>query len=147
MQDTETGVVLADARGKTIYVYNCADDSFDQLACDMPDSPQVYRIAICGGGKVERCLRDWPYVVAEAGARSTSRSWSILEIDPQTGHLATAGQQGALRVWAFLGAPVYTFAGDKKPGDMNGNGNGEFGGSRNGFRAFILRDDFFTNAS
>jgi predicted lipoprotein with Yx(FWY)xxD motif len=145
-QDTEVGIVLADARGKTIYTYSCGDDSFDQLACDRPDSPQVYRLAICGGGKVERCLRDWPYVVAGPHDRSSNRTWSVIEIDPQTGHFATPGQAGALRVWAYRGSPVYTHAGDEKPGDINGHGNGEFGGSRNGFKAYFLRDDFFYSA-
>ena len=140
-QDTETGVALADTKGKTIYTYNCADDSVDQLACDNMDSPQSYRFAICGGGKVERCLRDWPYVVATKDEKSQSRTWQVVEVDPQTGHAAEAGK--GLRVWAYQGQPVYTYAGDKVAGDMNGNGNGEFGGSRNGFRAFILRDDFF----
>ncbi len=140
-QDSETGVVLADAKGKTIYTYNCADDSVDQLSCDSMDSPQSYRLAICGGGKVERCLRDWPYVVAAKDAKSTSRTWSVVEVDPQTGHAAEPGK--GLKVWAYQGQPVYTHILDKKPGDLLGNGNGEFGGSRNGFRAFILRDDFF----
>ena len=146
MQDMEIGIVLADARGRTIYKYNCGDDSFDQLACDHPDSPQVYRLAICGGGKVERCLSDWPYVVAAADAKSTNRTWTVIEIDPQTGRFAKPGQEGALRVWAYRGSPVYTHAGDKFPGDIVGNANGEFGGGRNGFQAFILRDDFFDNA-
>jgi predicted lipoprotein with Yx(FWY)xxD motif len=145
-QDSTGGVVLADARGRTIYVYNCADDSFDQLACDHPDAPQAYRLAICGGGDVDRCLRTWPYVVAEAGAQSTSRTWRVLEIDPRTGHIAQPGQAGALRVWSYLGSPVYTYMGDKQPGDIRGDGNGEFGGSRNGFQAFFLRDEFFNNA-
>jgi predicted lipoprotein with Yx(FWY)xxD motif len=145
-QDSPGGVVLADARGKTIYVYNCADDSFDQLACDHPNAPQAYRFAICGGGDVDRCLRTWPYVVAEAGAQSTSRTWRVIEIDPRTGHFVQPGQAGALRVWSYLGAPVYTYAGDRQPGDIRGDGNGEFGGSRNGFQAFFLRDEFFNNA-
>lgn len=145
-QDSPGGVVLADARGKTIYVYNCADDSFDQLACDHPDAPQAYRFAICGGGDVDRCLRTWPYVVAEPGARSTSRTWQVIEIDARTGHYAQPGQKGALRVWAYRGSPVYTYAGDRQPGDIKGDGNGEFGGSRNGFQAFFLRDEFFNNA-
>ena len=145
VQDSTTGVVLADGNGRTLYVYNCADDSYDQLNCNLPDSPQAYRLAICGGGKVERCLHDWPYVVATADERSTSRTWSVVEIDPQTGHLATPGQAGAQRVWAYRGSPVYTYVGDARPGDINGNGNGEFGGSRNGFKAFFLRDDFFGN--
>jgi predicted lipoprotein with Yx(FWY)xxD motif len=146
MQDTDIGIVLADGNGKTVYVYNCADDSFDQLNCNQPDSPQVYRLAICGGGKVDRCLRDWPYVTAAANERSASSVWSVLDIDPQTGRIADAGAPGSLRVWAYRGSPVYTFAGDKQPGEITGNGNGEFGGSRNGFRAFFLRDDFFNNA-
>jgi predicted lipoprotein with Yx(FWY)xxD motif len=146
LQDMEIGIVLANARGKTIYIYNCGDDSFDQLACDHPDSPQAYRLAICGGGKVERCLRDWPYVVAADDAKSPNRTWTVIEIDPHTGRFAKPGQEGALRVWAYRGSPVYTHAGDKFPGDIVGNANGEFGGGRNGFQAFILRDDFFDNA-
>ena len=146
MQDTEIGIVLADGNGKTIYLYNCGDDSFDQLACDHPDSPQVYRFAICGGGDVDRCLREWPYVIAAPGAKSASRTWTVIEIDPRTGHFAKPGQAGALRVWAYRGAPVYTHARDKMPGDIIGNANGEFGGGRNGFQAFFLRDDFFNNA-
>ena len=146
MQETSSGIVLADSRGKTIYLYHCGDDSMDQLACDHPRAPQVYRLAICGGGKVERCLRDWPYVVAHADSQSKSRTWTVIEIDPQTGQFAQPGQDGSLRVWAYRGAPVYTYARDESPGDINGHANGEFGGSRNGFKAFFLRDDFFNNA-
>jgi hypothetical protein len=86
-------------------------------------------------------------VVAEPGAKSTSRTWRVIEIDPRTGHYAKPGQAGALRVWSYLGSPVYTYSGDKQPGDIRGDGNGEFGGSRNGFQAFFLRDEFFNNAS
>jgi predicted lipoprotein with Yx(FWY)xxD motif len=145
-QDTDIGIVLADARGMTIYTYNCGDDSADQLDCSQPTAPQSYRLAICGGGKVDRCLRDWPYVVASTGAKSPNRTWTIVEIDSQTGRPAQAGQAGALRVWAYRGVPVYTHIRDKQPGDYEGNANGEFGGGRNGFRAFWLRDDYFDNA-
>jgi len=145
-QDTDLGIVLANAKGKTIYTYNCGDDSADQLDCSSPDAPQSYRLAICGGGKVERCLRDWPYVVAAADAKSVNRTWTVMNIDPMTGHVAAEGQAGALRVWAYRGLPVYTYNRDKEPGDITGNGNGEFGGGRNGFRAFWLRDDYFDNA-
>jgi len=142
VQDSITGVVLADAKGRTIYYYNCADDSVDQLACDQLDSPAAYRLAICGGGQVERCLRDWPYVQAGANARSTSRTWQVVTIDPKTGHAAQPGDAGAIRVWAYKGQPLYTNANDEMPGDLYGHGNGEFIANRNGFRAFILRDEF-----
>lgn len=145
-QDTDIGIVLANSKGMTIYTYNCGDDSADQLDCSHPAAPQSYRIAICGGGKVDRCLQDWPYVVATADAKSPNRTWTVMTIDPQTGHEAAAGQAGALRVWAYRGVPVYTHYRDKQPGDYTGNANGEFGGGRNGFRAFWLRDDYFDNA-
>lgn len=145
-QDTDLGVVLAETSGKTIYTYNCGDDSADQLDCSHPDAPQSYRIAICGGGKVDRCLHDWPYVTAAADAKAPNRTWTVVSIDPMSGRFAKEGQSGALKVWAYRGMPVYTHYRDKKPGEYNGNANGEFGGGRNGFKAFWLRDDYFDNA-
>lgn len=144
-QDTTIGQVLADARGRTLYVYNCGDDSYDQLRCDHPDTTQAYRMAMCGAGDPERCLKTWPPVLAAPNAKSGSRSWSVVSIDPKTGHRAAEGQADALHVWAFRDRPVYTFAGDKKAGDTNGDGWGEWRGGRNGFRAFWLRDDFLGN--
>ena len=46
----------------------------------------------------------------------------------------------------FRDRPVYTYAGDREPGDANGDAYGEFNGYRNGFKAFWLRDDFRNNA-
>lgn len=142
VQSTTTGRVLADAHGKTIYMYTCGDDAVDQLACDHPSEPQVYRFAMCGGGDVERCLKTFPYVVADKNARSTNRIWSVVYIDPHTGHFATPTQPGALRVWAYRDRPVYTYAGDRAPGDFFADGIGEFRGQREGFKAIWLRDDF-----
>lgn len=141
-QATLAGEVLADRNGKTIYLYQCGDDSADQLACDHPDDTQVYRLAMCGGGDPVRCQEHWPYVTADEDARSTSRSWSIIAIDPATGRLANEDQSNALRVWAYRDRPVYTFAGDRLPGDVNGGGTGEWRGKRNGLLAFWLRDDY-----
>jgi predicted lipoprotein with Yx(FWY)xxD motif len=143
VQDTPSGQVLADAAGRTIYLYACGDDAYDQLGCDHPSETQVYRLALCGAGSAERCQRNFPYVEAEKGARSGSRSWSVVEIDPLTGRFATRGQPGALRVWAFRDRPVYTFAGDEYPGEVNADGYGEFRADRQGYRAFWLRDEFF----
>lgn len=142
IQNTTAGQVLADAQGKTIYTYFCGDDAMDQLGCDHPSETQAYRLAMCGGGDPERCARTFPYVLAPKGARSTSRSWSVIDIDPKTGRLAARGQAGALRVWAFRDRPVYTYAGDDQPGDVNADGIGEFRGEREGFKAYWVRDDF-----
>lgn len=145
VRDVEAGgEVLADSRGRTIYLYNCRDDSFAQLACDNPDSTQAYRLAICGNGDQKLCRETFPYVEAPAGAKSIGHLWSVMAIDPDTGHRATAGQK-ALNVWAFRDRPIYTFGGDHKPGVTNGDGYGEFTGKRNGFKAFVLRDIFQGN--
>ena len=142
VQDTTSGQVLADSRGKTIYVYSCGDDAVDQLGCDHPTQTQVYRLAMCGGGDIARCAQTFPYVVASTGATSSSHAWSVVEIDPKTGRFAAPGQRDALRVWAYRDRPVYTYAGDHRPGDIYADGIGEFQGEREGFKAFWLRDDF-----
>ena len=142
VQSSIAGDVLADANGKTIYVYRCGEDSIDQLACDHPEDTQIYRLAMCGGGEPGKCLQHWPYVVAGDNETSVNRSWRILDIDPQTGKLAENGQAASIRVWSFRDRPVYLYAGDKRPGDVHGGGIGEWRGQRNGLRAFWLRDDF-----
>jgi predicted lipoprotein with Yx(FWY)xxD motif len=146
IQESPGGLVLADARGRTVYIYHCGDDALDQLACDYPDAAQAYRFAVCGGGDAARCLKTFPYVLATPGVVSTSRVWSVLAIDPRTGHLAAPDQADALHVWAFRQRPVFTCALDEKPGDLRADGWGEFNGYRNGFKAFWLRDDFTDNA-
>jgi len=143
VQDTTAGQVLADAHGMTLYSYTCGDDALDQLECDHPSDTQVYRLAMCGGGDAVRCLHTFPYVIAAPGARSGNRSWSVIDIDPKTGQRAKSAQPDALHVWAFRDRPIYVYAGDDRPGDVNGDGHGEFRGERNGYNAFWLRDDYF----
>ena len=143
VQDTTAGQVLADAHGMTIYAYTCGDDALDQLGCDHPSETQVYRLAMCGGGDWARCLRTFPYVIAPPGTKSRGRTWSAIDIDPKTGRRAAPAQSSALHVWAYRDRPVYVYAGDDQPGDVNGDGHGEFRGEREGYNAFWLRDDYF----
>lgn len=141
VQDGEFGgQVLADSHGKTIYLYNCIEDTFAQLSCNHPYATQAYRLAICGNGDPELCRTTYPYVPAPPGAVAASPLWTVMNIDPDTGYIAAPGQDNALRVWAYRGRPVYTYAGDKVPGEVNGHGHGEFSGTRNGYHAFVLRD-------
>ncbi len=137
-QDTPGGIVLADSHGKTIYIYNCGDDSLDQLACDHPDTPQEYRYAVCGGGDPIRCAKTFPYVIAGKNETSPNVIWTIIEIDPKTGRRAQPGLD-SLRVWAYRDRPVYTFTRDLGPGTARGQSWGEFYGARNGYYAFWLR--------
>ena len=145
VQDSRVGQVLADANGKTLYLYACNDDAIDQQSCDHPDASQAYRLAICGNFDPKVCQETFPYVPAKAGAKSESPLWTVMTIDPNTGRRAEANQSGAMQVWAYRDRPVYTYGDDKKPGDANGDSYGEFNGQRNGFKAFWLRDDYRTN--
>jgi predicted lipoprotein with Yx(FWY)xxD motif len=145
IQDSRIGQVLADANGKTIYLYHCSDDALDQQSCDHPESPQQYRLAICGNFDPKVCQETFPYVKARPGATADSALWSVIDIDPATGKRATQGQRDAISVWAYRDRPVYTYGEDEKPGDANGDNYGEFNGARNGFKAFWLRDDYRDN--
>lgn len=139
------GQTLADSRDQTVYIYSCHDDSMAQLACDHPDTPQEYRMAICGSGVPERCLDTFPYVIAQAGARSESSLWRVVAINAYTGRRANPDEDDVLHVWAYRERPVYTYKGDLEPGDTHGDVFGECYGRRNGFNAFALRDIFSGN--
>ena len=141
--DTDGGQVLAEPGGKAIYFYNCAEDTPDTLFCDAPDAAQEYRWAMCGNGDVDVCLKTFPYVIADKNAKSDNASWSVKDIDPKSGRYVAAGTPGSLHVWAFRDRPIYTFAGDKEPGDIIADGWGEGFGQKNGFSAFWIRDLFF----
>ena len=142
VQDTLVGQVLADARGMTIYTYVCGDDSADQLSCDHPGDTQVYRLAMCGGGDANKCLEHWPYVEADKDAAGGNRAWRVVSIDPMTGKFADGEDPNALSVWAYRDRPVYTYGGDKLPGDVHGAGTGEWRAQRNGLKGFWIRDDY-----
>ena len=142
---TDGGKILADPTGKTIYWYSCSEDTLDTLVCDDVNSPQEYRLAACGAGDVNRCLTTFPYVIADKTAKSDSTVWSIKDIDPKTGHYVAAGTPGSLHVWAFRERPIYTFSGDKEPGDLGADVWGEGFGEKNGFSAFWVRDLFIGN--
>ena len=49
-------------------------------------------------------------------------------------------------MWTFRDRPLFTHGLDKKPGDIEGDGWGEYNGKRNGYKGFFLRDDFLNNA-
>ena len=146
VQDTRVGQTLADKNGKTIYFYRCGDDALDQLDCDHPRDTQAYRLAVCGKGDPARCAAMFPYVPAPRGAKTNNLIWGTMWIDPKTGHPAAPDQTGALHVWTFRDRPVFTHGLDKKPGDIEGDGWGEYNGKRNGYKGFFLRDDFLNNA-
>ncbi len=73
------------------------------------DSPPVAATgrAIGPGGCVGACIQEWTPLKARADAVA-SAYWSIVTRDDGT------------RQWAYQGYPLYTYAKDRKPGDMVG---------------------------
>jgi predicted lipoprotein with Yx(FWY)xxD motif len=116
---TSLGEVYVDKSGMTLYTFYCNEEAPDGLGCDGPGTSQVYRLSACGGP--EKCMATYRPVVAAADAKSDNLMWSVTEINPRTGALCAAEEECGLRVWAHNGKPIYTYAGDKRPGDYHGH--------------------------
>ena len=105
------GAILVDATGKTLY------------------RRDAYRLEVGGhglrdgGGRFQRpdtgrdigtkacdadCLKVWHPIQAAPGAQS-SGYWDVV------------AREDGTRQWAYKGYPLYTYDGDKKPGDVTGN--------------------------
>jgi len=59
----------------------------------------------------EECATSWPALKADAGAKADGK-WTIVDRTDGT------------KMWAYDGKPLYTYAKDKKAGDINGEGMG-----------------------
>jgi predicted lipoprotein with Yx(FWY)xxD motif len=119
VQMTADGPVFANADGRTMYTWNCSEEAPDRLYCDVPSASSAYWRSLCGTG--DQCLSTWRPVVAPKNARAVGRTWTIVTIDPKATTQFSSSAQEGLRVWAYRGKPLYTFAGDKRPADMNGH--------------------------
>jgi predicted lipoprotein with Yx(FWY)xxD motif len=99
---TSLGSVLVDSQGRTVYL----------LTADKPGQ------STCSA----QCLAFWPPVSAPAGSK-------VPPVNGVSAPLAaTKATNGASMVTAG-GWPLYTFAKDKAPGDVNGQGKKSFGGT------------------
>jgi predicted lipoprotein with Yx(FWY)xxD motif len=120
IQVTGDGPVFADRNGMTVYGYGCNDEGPDRGICDLPGHVnETYRHSICGAAEV--CIKTWRPVVASKDAKPVGHTWSIVTVDPTGANMYAAPGQDGLRVWAYRGRPIYTYAGDKEPGDINGH--------------------------
>ena len=103
------GFNLATADGMTIYQHDRfrSMNGGHSVRLGIKGHPSLGRIfgtADCTGN----CLKDWRPLIAPAKAQPSGR-WEI------------ATREDGTRQWVYQGYAVYTFAGDKAAGDMNGN--------------------------
>lgn len=97
--NSKFGLVLVESKGLTLYTLT---KNGQPVACSGP------------------CARAWPPLLLTSGATTATGSADI------TG-LGTVSANGGLQVTKD-GAPLHRFAGDRAPGDANGDGITSFGG-------------------
>ncbi|MGZ6897093.1 MAG: COG4315 family predicted lipoprotein [Acidimicrobiia bacterium] len=91
---TSLGDVLVDAQGRTLYAF----------------TNDMNGTSTCTGG----CAQNWPPLTVTGG-------WQVGSgLDRATFHTAGTGSQAQLVAGRW---PLYRFAGDSRPGDVNGQGS------------------------
>ena len=117
----EIGWVYADGRHHTLYIFSCSEQAADQLPCDEVGDPASYWSAICG--TVDQCVKEWHPLMAEAAVKPAG-AWKIENV-PYPMFKEVTGAYGVdvptVRAWTYYGRPVYTFSGDKVPGEALGH--------------------------
>lgn len=140
MSVPEIGWVFADSKGRTLYAMYCNDQIPDRLSCDEVGDPAAHWSALCGDARA--CAREWQPVLADADAVSTG-AWAVADVPyPQFADATGAYGEGVptVRAWTYFGRPVYTFASDETPGDVQGHG---IEAKVSGFGAItVLADEF-----
>ncbi|HVX32209.1 MAG TPA: hypothetical protein VHA80_03635 [Solirubrobacterales bacterium] len=68
------------------------------------------------------CARAWPPLLDERGEPQPSNGTAAAR-------LGTVTRPDGTHQVTYAGRPLYTFAGDKQPGEANGNGKSAFGGT------------------
>ena len=100
--NTSLGPVLVDSKGLTVYLRTA--DGPGKSTCDA------------------KCLQPWPLVPAPAGN-------AVPKVPGVSAALAVTKATNGASMLTAGGWPLYTFAKDKAPGDVNGQGKKSFGGT------------------
>jgi len=96
------GLVLADSEGHVLYSFS-------------KDTPKA---SACEGA----CAKAWPPLLVEEGEPEPSNGASAAR-------LGTITRADGTRQVTYAGHPLYTYTGDKSPGQAKGNGLSAFGGT------------------
>ncbi len=96
-QNTKLGNILTDSKGMTLYTFK-------------KDKPGE---SVC----VDKCAQNWPPLTIAEGTQPMGGSGI-------PGKLGQIERKDDTYQVTYNGMPLYRFAGDSKPGDMNGQGMG-----------------------
>jgi len=117
------GDIYTNRDGMALYVFTCGEGPHS-VPCDDPEDAAAHWSIVCGAP--EFCARRWRPYRATPGAED-SGEWSIKTIPhpvfvDSTG-FTYAEDSGSpmVRVWAYRGRPVYTFADDDEPAQVLGH--------------------------
>ena len=99
VQASSLGQILVDGNGKTLYLFE-ADTSAQST---------------CSGA----CAQAWPPVTTSGAPKAAGGASASL--------LGTSARSDGTTQVTFGGHPLYSFTGDTKPGDTNGEGSTAFG--------------------
>ncbi len=96
--DSSLGEIVVDGKGMTVYLFDSDTQGATTSAC------------------TGQCVTNWPFVTTD------SDTPSVEGVTAEVGTIDTpdGGKQVTLDGW-----PLYYFAGDSAPGDMNGQGVGD----------------------
>ncbi len=95
-QDAKHGAILTNADGLTLYVFT--QDSAGKSVCN------------------DTCAQTWPPLVTTSAAAP--------EVDGASGDFSLVTREDGKKQIALNGRPLYTYAADKKAGDVSGEGVG-----------------------
>lgn len=96
---TKLGTVLVDARGRTLYLFEKDHGSSSS----------------CYGS----CASVWPPLLTGADPAAGAGT--------RPGRLGSSRRRDGKRIVTYSGHPLYTYAGDSRPGDVHGQGADQFG--------------------
>jgi predicted lipoprotein with Yx(FWY)xxD motif len=98
VENSALGEILVDTEGRTLYLFK-ADSG---------------RVSACDGA----CAAAWPPLLTHGNTHVAGANVSLL---------STIQRSSGARQLAYNGHPLYLYAGDQKPGDVNGQGVTAFG--------------------
>ena len=108
----------------TLYVYSCNERDENggtghRAACDTPDQRSHWWTFNCGN--VTNCADVWRPMLAAEGAKGDGKIWSVVTLQDEWAPVRAPEGTPGKKAWAYMGAPVFTYKWEDRPGMMDGD--------------------------